>query len=119
MTALDELSADLLRAGVEVRAAARPVVTKAAVNVKNRMRQEASGHKHAPNLPSAISYDLTDGGLGFECGPERGKAGSLAFYYFGNSKIGASIPDPVIALRDEAENTCGYLSAAVSAVMSA
>ena len=117
MTELSQLASQLAASAVRTTAAVRPVVARTALETKNRMRQEAAGHRHAPALPSAINYDLTHGGLGFECGPQTGVAGSLAFYYFGNSKVNASIPDPVIALNDEAEKAEQYIAEAVVRVI--
>ena len=77
---------------------------KGAVNVKKQMQSEAKGIRHAPAMPSAITFDLrtlpTE--LGFEVGPVEGGAGSLALLYYGNSRTGAVIKDPMFALTREA-----------------
>lgn len=100
---------------VSAAKAVRPVMAKAGVQMKARMQAEAAGHRHAPALPAAISYSPILGGLGVEVGPRKGAAGSLGFYYFGNSKVNASIPDPVIGLRAEAETTRQFIANAMAA----
>lgn len=127
MTELSQLASQLAASAVRTTAAVRPVVARTALETKNRMRQEAAGHRHAPRLRDAIDYDLVSGGMGFECGPRKDPpgggrnsgepGGSLAFYYFGNSKVNASIPDPVIALNDEAEKAEQYIAEAVARVI--
>lgn len=94
--------------------AVRPQVAKSKARLQARMRREAEGHKYASRLPSAISSSAIASGYGFEVGPRTGGAGSLAFYYFGNSKVGPSIPDPLIGLLDEAES---FSQAAVDALI--
>ena len=83
---------------------ARGVVAKGAVNVKTQMRREAQGVAHAPALPSAITFDLTvlPTTVGFEVGPVKGGAGSLALLYYGNRNTGARLKDPAFALQREA-----------------
>lgn len=83
----------------------RKVVKKGAVKVKDRLRREASGLRHAPRLPQAITFDVVFTGdeVVASIGPLAGGAGSLAFYYFGNSKVGPSLPDPMLAAESEAE----------------
>lgn len=101
-------------------AALMPVMDRAGVQMKNQMRTEAMGHKHAPRLPFTIDYSkkVSNAGIEIEVGPKKGGPGSLAFYYYGNSKIGPSIPDPMGALRAEATRTEAQLTlAAVNAII--
>lgn len=115
VTGLAELQRDLARSAQQVNVAIRPVISRAGLNIKNRMRAEAAGHRHAPRLPSTINYTLVQSGTGVEVGPRLGGPGSLAFYYFGNSKVNASIPDPVIALHAEANRVMALMAAAATA----
>lgn len=66
----------------------RKVVERGAVNVKTGMRADASGHPTFRYFPRSISYDVTDGGLGAEIGPDKdlvqGALGNIV--YFGTSK---------------------------------
>lgn len=110
VTGLTEWQRSLVRAAAAP--SVRPIVERAGLNIKNRMRQEATGHKHAPRLPASITYTLINSGSGVEVGPRTGGQGSLAFYYFGNSKVNASIPDPIIALHAEADRVVALIAAA-------
>lgn len=113
MDDLDDLVADMDAAAVRVAAGTRSVVKKGAQVVKTRLQAEADGVRHAPSLPSAITYDVTSGpdGLDAEIGPTRGGTGSLAFLYFGNSKTGPVLPDPVLAADAEADVVAEHLAA--------
>ena len=110
MTEVFKLADDLGKVA-EVANEARKVIVKGALNIKEKMRSEAEGRPMAPGIPRAITYDTEIGadGISAEIGPVKGGAGSLAFYYYGNSKVGPSIPDPQIALDAEAETTADYL----------
>ena len=92
------------RAKPLIMTGARAVVAKGALNVKNQMRREAQGVAHAPGMPSAITFDVRylPTAVGFEVGPEKGAAGSLALLYYGNSRAGARLKDPAFALQREA-----------------
>lgn len=113
---LRTLAADLGSAGARASGEVRATTQKAALNIKKQLQREASGRKHAPGLPAAITYDTRElaSGIIAEIGPRRGAAGSLAFYYYGNSKVGPSLPDPMGALEAEAEAFSKYLGAAVA-----
>lgn len=95
----------------ETVAKVRSVVRDSAEQIKQTMRREAAGHKMAPGLPATITFDtkVTTGGIEAEIGPVSGGPGSLAFYYYGNSRVGPSIPDPQIALDGESEMTADKL----------
>ena len=98
---------------------ARKVIQKSSQNIKQRMQREAAGHKMAPGIPGAITFDTGIGsdGLTGEIGPQRGGPGSLAFYYYGNSRVGPSIPDPQIALDAESETTADELAKIGEAIL--
>ena len=78
------------------------VVKRTMTDTRKELQQEASGVRHAPALPKAITYDLTWSGLGGEIGPVTGGAGSLAFLYYGNRNTGPVLKDPVFAMRRNA-----------------
>lgn len=61
VTALARLGDDLARAEADVRAGARGVVSKGALNIKNEWRTNAaaSSGRHAPAYPYSVGYDLT------------------------------------------------------------
>ena len=116
---LTVLANDLVDAGDEVVGEARKVIQRGALNIKNQLRDEASGHVHAPRLPYAITYDtqITRDGIEAEIGPLEGGAGSLAFYYYGNAKTGPILPDPKGALDAEAGNVEKYLGGILAGLL--
>lgn len=112
LSEVTRLSNDLGRKAGRVRAEVEQVVNKGALKIKNQMRDEAKGHKFAPRLPSSITYTVTPTlwSIGAEIGPVEGHAGSLAFYYYGNSRVGPSIKDPAFALKAELPVIEAYLA---------
>lgn len=68
----------------------RPVVQKGALNIKEDLQADASGHPHFPYLPAAISYDTTatKSEIHAEIGPDKDKRGGAIanVVYFGTSK---------------------------------
>lgn len=106
------LARDITTTGKTIPQAIRPVMEKAGVQIKAKGKEEASGRKHAPRLGAAWSYDIKQTPLSTEitAGPRTGAAGSLAFYYFGNSKIGPSLPDPVHIVEEEADVVAAWLA---------
>lgn len=113
---VEAFAQELDDAGAKVVLAARQIVKKGAGNVKDQLRREASGREHAPGLPRAITYDVELKGdeIVAEIGPEKSergdrRGGSLAFYWLGNSKIGPSLPDPILAADKEAEAMAEWL----------
>jgi hypothetical protein len=113
---LDRLVAELGAAPARVMPGIVAVTSKAALNIKRDLQQEASGVAHAPALPASISYDMhvRADSLEAQIGPREGGAGSLALLYFGNSKTGPRLPDPVGALEREAQHYVDFLAALVA-----
>jgi hypothetical protein len=88
---LDELVADLRDAPGRVQAAARAVIERAAVNVKDDARRLSSGIGHAPHYPESITYDVRHTGRGdidAEIGPDKDRRqGALGnIFEYGTSK---------------------------------
>ena len=80
-----------------------PVVRKGAVNIKSDMQADLRGSSNAGfrHVASTVSYDVVDGGFGVEIGPSK-PAGALAnVAYFGTSRGGGTVADPVGALQAE------------------
>lgn len=87
---------------------ARAVFQKGALNVKKAMQADAAGHRSP--IDRAITYETKLGAdIDVEIGPEKGGAGSLAFYWFGNSKTGPSVAEPMLRLMQEAPNIERFL----------
>ena len=108
---LEDFARELDHQGAKVVLAQRQVVKKGALNVKQRLQREADGHPHAPRMPQSITFDVELDGdeIVADIGPEKGGAGSLAFYWLGNSKTGPTLPDPMLAADAEAEVMLDYL----------
>ena len=110
---LRALIADLSSAPKLVRSEARAVVSKAALNIKNQMRDEVAKSRHF-RFAHTVTYDLKVAGdtIEAEIGPETGGVGSLAgFAYFGGvNGGGGTVPDPQGALDAEAPNVEKYLA---------
>jgi len=111
VTELVNLEQDLTGASRRVMREVEAVTSKGALNIKQQLQREAQGIRHAPGLPAAIDYDLSTGSdfVQAEIGPREGGAGSLAFFYYGNSKIGPQLPDPMIALEAEGEKFAEHI----------
>lgn len=84
---VERLADDLEFDAEAVRKKVPPVVRKGALNIKNDMRQDASGHPTYRYFPRSITYDEIKDGLGAEIGPDKslvqGALGNLL--YFGRS----------------------------------
>lgn len=102
---LSRLTADLTRAAVLAPLAVRPMVQKAALNIKNEWRENWSGIAHAPALPYAVGYDTIERPWGAEAeiGPDKDKRqGALGnIIEYGTSK-NPPIPGGAPALANEA-----------------
>lgn len=106
---VDDLAQDLARAGSEVERKAEPVIERGALNIKNQLREEMAGSYWFKGVASAMSYDRD--GLEAEVGPEKGAPGSLAnIAYFGSSRGGGTVPDPIHALEAEVPNVERWLA---------
>lgn len=109
------LASNLSAAGPAVTAAVRPVMSKAGLEMKRKGKAEASAIQGG-RVAAAWSYE-TKGGVSeitVEVGPREGGAGSLAFFYFGNSKIGPRLPDPVHLVEEEATVAARFIQTAAS-----
>lgn len=110
---LDKFSRHLALAGQASKRKAVGVVKKAAVNIKKQMQEEASAAgPSGSRLSRTINFDVKvdGGGITAEIGPQEGHAGSLALLYYGNSKTGPVIPDPMGAADAEYPSLKSYLS---------
>jgi hypothetical protein len=84
----------------------KPVVSLGALQIKKETQAKWAGHRHAPTLPAAVSYDLDEkgGALGAEIGPdkERSPAGPLGTIYEYGTPRNAPRPALNPALDNEA-----------------
>lgn len=113
VTGLADLTTDLETAGPKAVVGARRVLQKAALNIKTGMREDFSGHRYAPLIANAVTYDtrLLPSGAEAEIGidksrPQGGLGNLLAF---GSSK-NAAVVDHTAALRRELPALERYLA---------
>lgn len=115
---LHELATSFRAAASRILPELRQVVSRGSLNVKNRMRQDAQGHRHFPRLGMSISYDINSG-PGFvegEIGPGEGVLAGIA--YFGSSKPGGgTVADPRIAMEAEERPFAENIAAAAQRVV--
>ena len=100
------LAADLRQVDGRMTRHLIPVIKRGAVNIKESMQADLKGSGNAGfrHVASTVNFDVTDGGFGFEVGPDK-PAGALAnIAYFGTSRGGGTVRDPKEALHDEEPN---------------
>jgi hypothetical protein len=83
----------------------RPVVSKGALNIKNATKAKWAGHRHAPTLAAAVSYDPDEegGALGAEIGPDKARTGGGplgTIYEYGTQR---AAPQPALNPALDAE----------------
>lgn len=106
MSEVTTLAADMRAVDGRLARHLVPVVSKGALNIKQEIRDSfrASSNKGIRYVGSTVSYDLTTttGEISAEIGPTK-PAGSLAnIAIWGTSKGGGGVPDPSLALANEA-----------------
>ena len=108
---LRALSAGLTKAGTAVDGKIKGVITKGAVAIKSQMRKEMQGSPHFKGTARSIDFSIHGGdmfGVGVieaEIGAKigAGEVGGLAHIaYFGTSRGGGTVADPIGALNAEA-----------------
>lgn len=72
---LVEVLGDLHQAKADALPEVKKVVSKGALNIKNDIRDAWRGIRHAPALPRAVTYDVTEHGysVSAEIGPDKAK----------------------------------------------
>lgn len=106
---LDRLVVDLGHAGRKATIESMKVMAKAASKIRDGMREDFTGHNHAPSIPRAIDYTVR--GLSIEVGVNKsGPQGALGnLLAFGSSK-NAAVVDHTAALRRELPALERYLA---------
>lgn len=102
---LQALARDLAAAGTGIYAPVSRVVNRGAFNVKRQLVAEMSASTHFRSLVRSLNYDVvsTPNAIEAQVGPDKALGGALAnVAYFGTSRGGGTVPDPVMALRAEA-----------------
>ena len=114
---LRAFAADLAAAVGQVADAVRPVMSKAGLTIKDAYAAQARGSSDPGfrRLGGTISYDLIDGGLGVEIGPDRSRGGAagLAGFFLGWPNGGGGGGDLDGPLEAEAEVAGKYAADAL------
>lgn len=112
------LAVDMRRQASRMPGEVKQIVEKAAVEIKKDLAAQLAASKHFKGF-ARVSYDLRDAGFGAEIGPDKGGPGSGAnIAYFGTSRGGGTVEDPVEALNREAPTLERYLSDMAAGLLS-
>jgi hypothetical protein len=92
---------------------------RAANNIKRTMREDATGHRHLPGLPSTVNYDLESDaeGVDIEVGFDKLGQGNLANIAAFGSRNNAPVMDITRGLREELPRLERWLSDFTSGVL--
>lgn len=103
---LNRLAFDLATAPARVIPALVPVAHRAGGNVKRSMRKDASGHRHLPNLPAFVNYDVdvSATSITVDVGFRKEGAGNLANVAAYGTVNNAPVMDVTRGLRAEVPN---------------
>lgn len=110
---VNKLAADLGRIPGKMVAPMTAAVTKSGQSVRDAMRADAAGHRHAPYFPDSITAEVHTkvGQVTAEIGPDKGlRQGALGnLLYFGSSKNG-----PVLDINGPLDSESPALERAVA-----
>lgn len=100
---LRTLAVDMGEVADEIKREIPAVVAKGAHNVKRDLTDKMKASTHFKGFAD-IGYDLLDGGMAAEIGPNKPGPGAGAnLSYFGTSRGGGTVEDPMEALLREAD----------------
>lgn len=121
---LGQLAADFTNAPAAAIPKVKGIVSKGALNVKNQLKADAQQSTHFKQLAASIGYDLVSDDDGIEASiypdKERNAAAGLLGAYWGWSRGGGgTLPDPVIALRNEEPRFVENIAQAVGFIFDA
>lgn len=124
---LDSLVNDLMAVPAKMTPKIKPIVTKAARNVKNIMRSDVSKSRHFRQIGRTVNYEVKafqfagDASIEAEIGYDKqvsGAASLAGIAIFGTSKPGGgTVRDPVEALLEEAPNFLEYIGQACDGLL--
>lgn len=99
----------------------RGVLERGALNIKRDLVAEMGASTHFGQIAPSISYDARDtaDGVEVEVGPDHSRrGGALAnIAYFGTSRGGGTVPDPVWAMNREAPNVIRYIDVLIAGLL--
>jgi hypothetical protein len=82
-----------------------PIMTRAGMNMKRQMTADLDASTFFKGISRSVTFDVVDDARGIEVqiGPDKNRGGALGnVAYFGTSRGGGTVPDPVTALEAEA-----------------
>ena len=112
---LTDWASELEAAALSLLTRARPVMSRAGLNVKRQLALDMAASPHFKGIAGSISYDTADtrSGVQVEVGPDtERRGGALAnIAYFGSPSVpgGGSVPDPLLAAEAELPNLERFL----------
>ena len=117
LSELQRLEVAFTKAGRRAEAGLLPVLTKAALNIKQGMAAQAEDHPHFVDLPDAVTYDIAPTGLrsvAARIGPDkRRRQGALGnVFWYGTATLPAQA-DIMAPLTAEVPNFQDALAALV------
>ncbi len=130
MSTIDIDVSDLYKTAADLRDGARdlmpkirPVISKGALNIKNKMAGDFAGSRHFGQVARVVTYDML-GNRDYaeaQIGPETGGrvVGDLAHiaYFGGANGGGGTVPDPEVHLRAEEPVIERYVSEILEALL--
>lgn len=124
---LRQLARDFGQVSPKVVKKVQAIMPKTGLAMKKRMQADFRGSAHFKQVAQSVDYDVKvlgfggDGVIQVEVGPNAARSSSAALAgiaYFGTSKGGgASVPDPIVAMRLEEPVLLGFLEMAVEGLL--
>lgn len=116
---LDGLAIDLSNAGEISKKQIKTVMRKGATNIKNELYKEMRKSRHFKGFAD-FSYDEKSSGdeIEYEIGPNKGGPGSGAnIAYFGTSRGGGTVTDPLVTAETEVPNIIGWIEGIADGIL--
>ena len=118
---LTSLIAALAKAPDEATDAARGVLQKGALNIKNALNQQAAGSRHFKGMAGSVTYDTEIRRLTItaEIGPDKDRRGGALgnLFFFGGANGGGGTGDLDAPLREEEPRMVKFLDEAMGKLL--
>lgn len=124
---LDKLIHDFGKVPAKVAKKVEPIMRKTGMQVKRRLQSDLRASRSFRSAARSVDYDVTKASFGeasvitVEIGPNAHRHPSAAlagFAYFGGSRGGGgTVPDPIVAMRQEETILLGFLEMAVEGLI--
>lgn len=118
---LTSLIAALAKAPDEATEAARGVLQKGALNIKNALNQQASESLHFKGMAGSVTYEteIRRHSITAEIGPDKDRRGGALgnLFFFGGANGGGGTGDLDAPLREEEPRMVKFLDAAMGKLL--